>query len=158
MREVLRIENRKLRNRMMSAVQTILDDSSPDSVPLPDDLSDLVEYLFLVWNEGHTHTHTLTLSLTHSHAPPSPLQIVTSSRCVVMGSQRESLLTSLTPSYWPTCPASDTLVGVATVMRGGVSYCCVRCSKVDTLKPPTVAVVRCKDQSIHTFSLKLVKI
>jgi Leucine-rich repeat (LRR) protein len=49
-RQVLRIENRKLRHRLTSAVQTILEQSGPGSIPPPDDLSDLMEYLFLVWN------------------------------------------------------------------------------------------------------------
>ena len=51
---VLRIDNRKLRNSFMSAVQTILEQSGPDSRPLPDDPANLVEFLFLVWNEGRT--------------------------------------------------------------------------------------------------------
>ena len=50
-KQVRRIENRKLHNRFTSAVQTILE-QRPDSIPPHDNLSDLVEYLFLVWNPG----------------------------------------------------------------------------------------------------------
>lgn len=56
MKQVLRIENRKLDNRLMSAVQTILE-QRPDSIPPHNTFSDLIEYLFLVWNRGRLTNH-----------------------------------------------------------------------------------------------------
>ena len=61
-KQVLRIENRKLQNRFTSAVQTTIERQCPDSMPPQTKLSDLIEYLFLVWNQGNTQTsHTLLL-------------------------------------------------------------------------------------------------
>ena len=52
-KQVLRIENRKLHNQLTSTVQTIMD-QRPDSIPPHHHVRDLVEYLFLVWNPGMT--------------------------------------------------------------------------------------------------------
>lgn len=77
MKQVLRIENRKLDNRLTSAVRTILE-QRPDSTPPHNTFSDLVEYLFLVWTPGRLTNHKhLEVRLTLIRTPDTDLLLVT---------------------------------------------------------------------------------